>query len=217
MQNTTGRPNRIPIARWASAKCGSSNWTGKKSRSVASTRARPPSTNSATSCAPKFFPKSRFRSLLFFPDVHQRSRLAPSLLASVTLWIMRGCLLFADQMRIILFVFAECFNQLLVRKKIQTCELDGLRPGVCLRVLDGEFQIDVPEVAAPVAFGDMGRFGLRVPVHVQPPNIIKGIGLDDQRVAIPLPDGVTVIGRLAGLGQRTAIHEDLTVLIICLE
>src|SRR3989442_1211124 len=85
MQNTTGRPNRIPIARWASAKCGSSNWTGKKSRSVASKRARPPSTNSATSCAPKFFPKSRFRSPLFFPDLHQRSRLAPSLLVSATL------------------------------------------------------------------------------------------------------------------------------------
>src|SRR5439155_568463 len=129
---------------WHNAR-GQKSWKGKKSRSVASKRARPPSTNSATSCAPKFFPKSRFRSLLFFPDVHQRSRLAPSLLASVTLWILRGCLLFADQMRIILFVFAECFNQLLVRKKIQTCELDGPRPGVCLRVLDGEFQIDVPE------------------------------------------------------------------------
>src|SRR5439155_8909640 len=68
----------------------------------------------------------------------------PSLLASVTLWILRGCLLFADQMRIILFVFAERFNQLLVRKKIQACELDGPWPAICLWVLDGEFQIDVP-------------------------------------------------------------------------
>src|SRR5207249_6261294 len=217
MQNTTGRPNRIPIARWASTKCGSSSWTGKKSRSVASKRARPPSTNSATSCAPKFFPKSRFRSPLFFPDLHQRSRLAPSLLASVTLWILRGCLLFADQMRIILFVFAERFNQLLVRKKIQACELDGPWPAICLWVLDGEFQIDVPEVAATVAFGDVRRFGLRVAVHVQPPYIVKGIGLDDQRVAIPLADGVTVVGRLGGLGQRTSIHKDLAVLIIGLE
>src|SRR2546425_7865992 len=127
------------------------------------------------------------------------------------------CLLFADQMRIVFFVFAECFDQFLVRKKIQACELDGPWPAICLWVLDGEFQIDVPEVAAPVAFGDMGRFGLRVPVHVQPPNIIKGIGLDDQRVAIPLADGVTVVGRLGGLGQRTAIHKDLAVLIIGLE
>src|SRR5438093_1908980 len=217
MQNTTVRPNRIPIARWASAKCGWSSWTGKKSRSVASKRARPPSTNSATSCAPKFFPKSRFRSLLFFPDLHQRTRLAPSLLASVTLWILRGCLLFADQMRIILFVFAERFNQLLVRKKIQACELDGPWPAICLWVIDGEFQIDVPEVAATVALGDVRRFGLRVAVHVQPPYIIKGIGLDDQRVAIPLADGVTVVGRLGGLGQRTSIHKDLAVLIIGLE
>src|SRR6266566_1304285 len=127
------------------------------------------------------------------------------------------CLLFADQMRIVFFVFAECFDQFLVRKKIQACELDGPWPAICLWVLDREFQIDVPEVAAPVAFGDMGRFGLRVPIHVQPPNIIKGIGLDDERVALPPADGVTVIGRLAGLGQRTAIHEDLAVLIIGLE
>src|SRR5207249_1699173 len=43
------------------------------------------------------------------------------------------------------------------------------------------------------------------------------VSLDDQGIAFKPADRVTMVGRLSRLGERTAIHEDLPVLIICLE
>jgi hypothetical protein len=48
----------------------------------------------------------------------------------------------------------------------------------------------VTEVTAAEALGDVRRFGLGVPVHVKPATCIEAIGLDDQRVAVPLADRV---------------------------
>src|SRR5262249_13488638 len=67
----------------------------------------------------------------------------------------RPTALFANHVRKVFFVFAECFNQFLVRKKIQTRGLDGPRAAVRLRIGYGDFQIDMPKVAATVAFGDV--------------------------------------------------------------
>src|SRR5881397_2684740 len=76
--------------------------------------------------------------------------------------------LFANQVRKVFFVFADRFDQLLICHQIQAREFDGPRSGIRLRVINGDFQIDVPEIAARVAFGDVRRFALRVPIHVQP-------------------------------------------------
>ena len=120
-------------------------------------------------------------------------------------------------MRKVFFVCADRFDQFLIRKKIQPGEFDGPRSGIRLRVVNGDFQIDVPEVATRVAFGDVRRFGLGVPIHVEPALIIKGVGLDDQGIALPLANRVTVVGRYVGFGERTTIYEDLAVLVIRLE
>ncbi|HYR82753.1 MAG TPA: hypothetical protein VE422_01595 [Terriglobia bacterium] len=98
------------------------------------------------------------------------------------------------RLRRVLFVFADRFDQVLVWKKIQTCQGDRPGSGISLRVVDSDLQIDVPEAGAPEAFGDVRRFGLGVPVHVQPPFIIKADGFDDQRVALPL--GVVEGGKI---------------------
>ena len=49
----------------------------------------------------------------------------------------RRSLLFANQVRKVFFVFADRFNQFLVRKKIQACEGDRPRSGIRLRVVVG--------------------------------------------------------------------------------
>src|SRR5262245_60441684 len=126
-------------------------------------------------------------------------------------------LLFANQVRIVFFVFADRFDQFLICHKIQASKFDGPRSCIRLWVFNGDFQIDVPKVAARVAFDDVGRFGLGMPIHVEPSLIIKAASFDDQAIALPPANRVTVVGRLARLRERTAIHEDLAVLVICLE
>src|SRR5437016_13681624 len=114
--------------------------------------------------------------------------------------------LFANQVRIVFFVFADRFHQLLIGHEIQAGEFDGPRSCICLWVFDGDFQIDVPKVAARVAFGDARRFALGVPIHVEPSLIVEAVGFDDQGIALPSANRVTVVGRLAGLVKRTATH-----------
>jgi hypothetical protein len=119
-------------------------------------------------------------------------------------------------MRKVFFVIADVLNQLLVRKKLKACY--GDRPGlsVCFGIVDGDLQVHVPEVAAPEALGHVQRFGLGVPVVVQPADIIEAGSVDYKRVAVPPADRVTQIGGLRRLGERASIQEDLAVMIVFL-
>src|SRR5207247_5332182 len=87
-------------------------------------------------------------------------------------------LLFANQARIVFFVFADRFDQFLICHKIQASEFGGPRSCIRLGVFDRDFQIDVPKVAARVAFGDARRFGLGVPSHVETSLIIAVVGFE---------------------------------------
>ncbi len=61
--------------------------------------------------------------------------------------------LLADHVRNILFVLADALDQFFIREKIEAGKVDRPRLGICLRVVDGDLEADMPEVRAPEAFG----------------------------------------------------------------
>src|SRR5215471_3461576 len=115
-------------------------------------------------------------------------------------------LLLTNQVLKVFFVFADCFDQIHVWKKIPARQSDCPRLAIRLQVVNGDSDIDVSEVDAPETFGDVRRFGLRMSVHIQPPFIIYPAGFDDQRIAVPLTDGVSKVSRLPRFGERTPIQ-----------
>src|SRR5262245_39708157 len=85
--------------------------------------------------------------------------------------------------------------------------LDGKRLGVDPRVDDGVLDLQVPEVPSPEAFDDVEGVAVRAADNTSP--IVEPRRLDDQRVAVPLPDGITPERGIGINGKRAAIHEGL--------
>src|SRR5437763_11994789 len=101
------------------------------------------------------FPIQR-KSLNWTEQWYRPTRPAPPTGKSdIALW---RSLLFANQVRIVFFVFSDRFHQFLIGHEIQAGEFDGPRSCICPGVFDGDFQIDVPKIAARVALGDARRF-----------------------------------------------------------
>ena len=68
----------------------------------------------------------------------------------------------------------------------------------------------MPKVDAPEAFGHAQSVAKRVTlIAVQPIPIIKAVGLDHQRVSLPLAYRISQPSWLRILGKRTAIDKDL--------
>jgi hypothetical protein len=86
---------------------------------------------------------------------------------------------------------------------------DGPGLGVGFGVVDGDLDIQVPEVGAAVALGDLAGVGQRAALDVQPSQIAESSGLDHQRVALPVARRVAVPPRVRILGQGPAIGKDL--------
>jgi hypothetical protein len=59
-----------------------------------------------------------------------------------------------------------------------------------------------------VALDHMQPFGVRVAHEVEPRPVVESDGVDDERVAFPMPDGVTVpcrVQRIASGGVRPSM------------
>lgn len=74
--------------------------------------------------------------------------------------------LLADHVRNVLFVLADAFHQFFIRQKIEAGKVDRPGLGICLRVVDGDLEANMPEVRAPEAFGHVQRFGLGMPAVI---------------------------------------------------
>src|SRR5688572_3324557 len=71
---------------------------------------------------------------------------------------------------------------------------------VRLRVVDGDVDFETAETRSTVALGDHRLISQRTPSHIQPAIVAEVVGLRQQYVAFPAPDGVAIPPRL-----RTAL------------
>src|SRR6266849_8174862 len=105
------------------------------------------------------------------------------------------------------------FNELRIRKQLEMYSRSLPRLRISLRVIDRDVQFQGPEIRAAVAFGDMQRLRVGVTAIIKPGPLFETSGLDDKRVAIPLPDRVPEPGGIGILWEGTAIGENLPILI----
>src|SRR5882762_6678962 len=117
----------------------------------------------------------------------------------------------------VLFVFAEMFNELGIRKQLEmhSRRLPGLR--ISLRVIDRDVHFQRSEIRAAEAFSDVQRIRVGVTAIIQPGPLFETSRLNNKRVAFPLPDRVPEPGGIGILWERAAIGENLPVLIEFLE
>src|SRR5207248_10483395 len=68
--------------------------------------------------------------------------------------------------------------------------------GLCkdLGVIHRHFIFHVSEITPPEAFGDSQGFCLRMPAHVEPPEVVEACGIDDEGIAFPMSNGITQPG-----------------------
>src|SRR5437867_9142696 len=87
----------------------------------------------------------------------------------------------ADTRKVFL-VLADVFNQLGVRQKVEAyVHRPWLRVG--LRVVHGELEIEMPEVAAPEALRRAQCVGVRQAAVVHPGLVVEPHGIDDERIS----------------------------------
>src|SRR5262249_30701633 len=67
-------------------------------------------------------------------------------------------------LQVLLVFVADIFQQVRIERKFQRFG-DGPRLAVCFRIINGESQLQVPEVRAPEAFRDVESLGGRWPVR----------------------------------------------------
>ena len=85
-------------------------------------------------------------------------------------------------------------------------------PRFCIRfrIVDCHFHIHVSKVSAPEPFGQMKTFGRWVPRLIQPKLTVCAGCLDNEGVALPLPNRESLPGGpIDDLWKRAAIAEDL--------
>jgi hypothetical protein len=98
---------------------------------------------------------------------------------------------FSDQMRKVFVVFvADVFQQLGVRHQTEPI---GSTPGPRVRfgVVDDDLKIRMAEVAAAEALAHMQCIAVGVASGVEPGSVVETCRIDDERIAIPMPDGIS--------------------------
>src|SRR5215469_7253898 len=85
------------------------------------------------------------------------------------------------------------------------------RPGVRLRIFDREFDVHAPDPPPGETLGDAESFGPRLALHIEPGLAVLSDRLYDQRVLVPMADGISHPGGLRIVGQRPPVREDLAV------
>src|SRR5215831_6795439 len=96
----------------------------------------------------------------------------------------------ANQMRSGTLIVTDVFQQDRVRRQCFVgAQSEGFGEG--FGIIDGHFIFHVSEIPAPEAFGDSQGFGLRVPAHIEPSEIVEARGIDHKRVSLPMAGGIT--------------------------
>src|SRR4030095_6782053 len=78
-------------------------------------------------------------------------------------------------------------------------DLPCKRRGVRARVVDGELVAERIEIDASEPFECVELRGVRQTAPVPPEPLVEADGVDDERVALPMADGVAVVGGLGFL------------------
>src|SRR2546425_2107229 len=111
------------------------------------------------------------------------------------------------QVLCMLLILTDRLEKLGVRHQ-RLVRLEDNRPGKCLRVFEGHFEVHVSEVAAVKTFGGAEGFRVRVPDKIQPGSIIESSGGNHQRIPFPASNRITQPGWIHLLGKPAAIGED---------
>src|SRR5579872_4927390 len=120
-------------------------------------------------------------------------------------------LLFSEVRAIFLVFVADAFKNVGIGEKVMG-DLDGERLGIHLGVVESHFDIQVSEVPAMEALDHPQRFAVRMPGRVERRFVIETRAFDDERIALPMPDGVAQPGReRILLRERAAIGIDLAM------
>src|SRR5215467_2298785 len=95
-----------------------------------------------------------------------------------------------NQVEVLVVLIADVLEELGVRLIGQRLR-DAPRLRVRLRVVDRHLDVHVAEILADEALGHAQLVGVGLAGVVEPSFVVETDGLDDQRVAIPVSDGIT--------------------------
>src|SRR5579871_943600 len=119
-------------------------------------------------------------------------------------------MLLAAQVHQVLLVVAVKFHDLSVGDQMQSF-FHGPRLRVRFRVVDGNLDVHMAEVATPESFGYMQLFRRRMAGFVEPGLAVEADGIDNQRIPIPFADRRSEPVGLGVLRKRAAVRKDLAV------
>src|SRR5574339_97468 len=113
-----------------------------------------------------------------------------------------------DLARELLAFGADLVDELGIRGELLA---QGHRPRFRIRlgVVDGDVDLDVPEVGPPYSLTNLAGAGNHAAAPVDPQIVAKPDAVDDQRVAVPGGRRITLPRGIGLLRQRAAIREDL--------
>src|SRR5262249_37717722 len=95
--------------------------------------------------------------------------------------------------------------------------LELLREGDCewlrvdLRIVDRDLNLERPEIRTSDLLRHLRDIAHRAAPRVNPQIVAEAPGLDDERVAFPMPDRIAVPRGVHVLGERPAVEKDLPV------
>src|SRR4026208_2590232 len=102
----------------------------------------------------------------------------------------------------ITLVFADILQQVGVSRQ-ETLRFDSERPGKRFGIVDGGFEIHVPEVATPQTLRHAKGFGMWMSGTVEPASVVEPRGRPPQRVPlpsshrVPQPRGIGILWQIA--------------------
>src|SRR5262245_45395247 len=88
---------------------------------------------------------------------------------------------------VLLVLIADVFKNVAVRYQLQF-SADAERSSVILRVIEGDLQIHVTEIAAAITLCNVHGFAARVSESVEPSPVIEADCVDYKSIALPPPD-----------------------------
>src|SRR5207249_7165565 len=99
------------------------------------------------------------------------------------------------QMSAILLVLrADIFKEIVVGYQLQS-RLEGERPRVVFRIVEGDLQIHVAKIPPVVALGDVHGLAARMAGSVKPGPVVETARVDYKCIAFPVPHGISPPGR----------------------
>ena len=86
------------------------------------------------------------------------------------------------------------------------------------RVFEGDVDVQMGEIRAPLSLDDAQHLGMRQPRRLQQPAlVIQSHRVEHERVLVPVTDRVPHPGRVRIRGMRAAVEERLPIVRVLLE